>query len=223
MAEFVDLQPGMRLMVPSPDGVSAGYYRSTVRRIDRRGLLVDVPRLNGEDLPLTAGQSIVMFAQVHGRMYEFKSRVREVQFQLLLDEPAEAKRTERRAFFRLLVSIRGRLTVLGAEDEAGEDEAAEIAREPMDVSVVDLSGGGARVRSEIQFPDGTALALELWIDGEPLLLAATVVRTSEIELARGGARFEAHCMFTDVRAADQDRIVRFVFQKQREFSQRGVA
>lgn len=201
-------------MVPSPEGAIAGYFSSTVRRIDRRGLLIDIPRLDGEDMHLKSGQHLSMYVQIHGRLYEFDSRVRSAELQILLDEPGAAKKTERRSFYRLMLSIPAVMTI-----EQGDDD------EPLseEVTILDLSGGGTRVRTGAELAIGTELELQFPTDQRSLRLQAEVIRSSAVETARGSLRHEAHCMFTDIQRADQDEIVRFVFQKQREFSQRGVA
>lgn len=224
MADFVELQPGMRVMVPSPEGAIAGYFSSTVRRIDRRGLLIDIPRLDGEDLFLKPGQQLKMFVQIHGRLYEFESRVRSADLQVLLEEPGAAKKTERRSFYRLMLSIPAVITIEQPHRE-GADEGDEEDDEPLteEVTILDLSGGGARMRTDTELAVGTQFELKFPTDRRSLRLTAEVVRVTATETARGGTRHEAHCMFTDIVRGDQDEIVRFVFQKQREFSQRGVA
>lgn len=209
----------MRVMIQSPDGALAGYFSSAVRRIDKRGLLIDVPRMDGEDLELKSGQQITMHVQLHGQLFQFESRVKAVDLQVLLEEPGSAKRTERRSFYRLMLSIPARTTVL-LDRELEEDEAPPEAEE---VTVLDISGGGARVRTGSEVPVGTRLLLEFATDRRELKLEAAVVRTTANELGRGGMRYDAHLAFNDVQRADQDEVVRFVFQKQREFSQRGVA
>lgn len=214
MPDFVELQPGMRVMVPSPEGAIAGYFSSTVRRIDRRGVLIDVPRLDGKDMHVRAGETLAMFVQIHGRLYEFSSRVRSSELQILLEEPSAAKKTERRSFYRLMLSIEAVMTIEQGEDEEPLTEA---------VSVLDLSGGGARIHTSGELESGTKLELQFATDRRQLRLPAEVVRTSATETGRGSMHYEAHCMFTDIKRGDQDEVVRFVFQKQREFSQRGVA
>ena len=213
-------------MVPSPEGAIAGYFSSTVRRIDRRGLLIDIPRLDGEDLAVQSGQTLSMYVQIHGRMYEFESRVRSAELQILLDEPGAAKKTERRSFYRLMLSIPALMTIEPTSRPAddGEDEALEQP-EPLteEVSILDVSGGGVRIRTSAELAIGTQLHLEFATDRRPLRLKAEVIRSTATETGRGGVRHEAHCMFTEIQRGEQDEIVRFIFQKQREFSQRGVA
>ena len=212
MPDVVELRPGMRLMVPSSSGALTGYFGSSIRRIDKNGLLIDTPRLEGQELALEAGQRLTMFLPLHGRMYEFDTRVRRADLQVLLDEPDEVKHTERRAFYRLTLTVPCLMTI----ETPDEDEP-----EPQETTILDLSGGGVRMRTDQELTPGARLALEFVLDGVPLTLAAEAVSASR--LGGRSSRSEAHCTFTSISRADQDLIVRFIFQKQREFSQKGVA
>jgi c-di-GMP-binding flagellar brake protein YcgR len=224
VADYVELKPGMRVLVPPPGGALGIYYNSAVRRLDKRGLLIDIPRLDGDDLPIEPGQTLQMYIQLHGRLYEFESRVRHVDLQVLLDEPSQAKRTERRGFYRLMVSIPARAIFSPPSPPVDADPSAPTPEpETMDVVLQDVSGGGARVRVDRPLEPGTTFDIEFPIGSSTLRLHAEVIRPEAIELGRGGYRYEAHCMFTEIRRGDQDRLVKFVFQKQRELSQRGVA
>lgn len=215
MAEYVELRPGMRLLIPSPQGVLAGYFSTAVRRVDQRGVLLDIPRQDGTDLMLEVGQPITLFAQLHGRMYEFETRVIQADLQVLVARPGEAKRTERRAFYRLMITMPCRIHLRPlTRDEADQGWHA--------ASMLDLSGGGARIRFDQRPQPGQPFDIEFELDGRRFEFAAEVTGVEEIDSARG-LRFEAHCMFTSIERRDQDAIVKFVFQKQREFSQKGVA
>jgi c-di-GMP-binding flagellar brake protein YcgR len=212
MADAVELRPGMRLMVASSSGALTGYFGSSIRQIDKNGLLIDTPRLDGEELALAAGQRLTMFLALHGRMYQFDTRVRRADLQVLLDEPDEVKRTERRAFYRLTLTVPCQMTIETPEDDEPE---------PQETTILDLSGGGVRMRTDQELAPGARLHLEFLLDGAPIALAAEVISSSR--LGGRSSRSEAHCTFTSISRADQDLIVRFIFQKQREFSQKGVA
>lgn len=219
----------MRLSIPAPDGALSANFDSTVRRIDRRGLLMDVPRRGDEDLTLNAGDEVTLFTQVHGRMFHLETRVIEADLQVLLEEPQEAKRTERREFYRLMTSIESSLVELlpvelpsAERDGVGESLAPDELPEPelIEAVIVDLSGGGVRLRTSKALEPGRLLRLTFEPDGEPMTVVAEVVRSIPAETRRRAA---LQCRFKDIARRDQDRLVRFIFEKQREYSKRGVA
>jgi len=203
----------MRLSFPDPDDSLGSYYTSTVRRIDGRGVLIDVPRHEDRDLMLTNGSEVVLFSQYHGRTYRYTARVLEAGLQVLLEEPSEAKKMERRAFYRLLITIPVVQAELIEEEGAGE---------PIEATIVDLSGGGVRLRVDRTLSAGTRLELVFDLRDRRLRLEAEIIHLAELERARG-TRYEAQCRFLEISKIDQDTIVRFIFEKQREFSQKGVA
>ena len=204
----------MRLSVPDPDDSLHSYYTSTVRRVDQRGVLIDPPRVDGDELSLAAGEELVLFTQYHGRTYRFATKVLEGGLQVLVEEPSEAKRMERRSFYRLLITI----PLVSAEVimESG-------AREPVKATIVDISGGGVRLRTDADLPEGTRLRLVFLLNGQELRAEAKSVHRSTVEGRGRSVRHELQCAFVDLSRAAQDLIVRFIFEKQREYSQRGVA
>lgn len=214
MSEFVELRRGMRLSIPDPGDALHSYYTSTVRRVDRRGVLIDVPRVDGDELSLTVGEDVLLFTQYHGRTYQFTTKVLESGLQLLVDHPGEANRMERRSFYRLLITI----PVVSAEviHETGSPEEVEAM-------IVDISGGGVRLRIDHDLPEGTVLGLVIVLGDQRLRLDARIVHRSTVGGRGRSVRHESQCEFVDISRADQDRIVRFIFEKQREYSQKGVA
>jgi c-di-GMP-binding flagellar brake protein YcgR len=219
----------MRLSIAAPDGALSANFSSTVRRVDERGLLIDLPHRAEEDLLLHAGDEVSLFVQVHGRMFQLETRVIAADFQVLLEGPREAEQTERRQFYRLLTSIDPLLvellpveeprTVPEQVSESGESE--EQQKPPvLEAIIVDLSGGGVRLRMSQELAVGQRLRLTFEPDGEPMTVVAEVVRTVPAEPRR---RAVVQCRFEDISRRDQERIIRFIFEKQREYSQRGVA
>lgn len=197
--------------------------------MDDRGLLMDVPRRADEDLLMQVGDEVRLFVQVHGRMFQLETRVLEADFQVLLEEPREAAQTERREFYRLLTSMQPLVVELLPVEEptvapttAGAPAAADDATEPvlLEAVIADLSGGGVRLRMSEELEVGRRLRLSFEPDGEPMTVVAEVVRTVPAELRR---RAVVQCRFEQITRRDQERIIRFIFEKQREHSQRGVA
>lgn len=219
----------MRLSIAARDGAASASFSSTIRRVDERGVLIDLPHRAEEDLLLHSGDQVSLSVQVHGRMFHLEARVLEAEFQVLLEEPQEARQAERREFFRLLTSVEPLLvelfpleepeTVASEESEPGASEEREQPSE-LEAAIVDLSGGGVRLRLSQEVAVGRWLRLTFEPDGEPMTVVAEVVRVVPAETRR---RAVVQCRFDGISRRDQERVIRFIFEKQREYSQRGVA
>ena len=204
----------MRLSIPHPGEALHSYYTSAVRRVDGRGVLIDRPVVEGDELSLVVGEELVLFTQYHNRTFRFVTKVLESDLQVLLEQPSEAKRMERRSFYRLLITIP--LVSAEVKPERGVGE-------PVEARIVDISGGGVRLRIDRSLPEGTRLSLVFVLSGERLRVDVEIVHGSTLDRAGASARYEAQCEFVDISMAEQDLIVRFIFEKQREFSSKGVA
>jgi hypothetical protein len=72
---------------------------------------------------------------------------------------------------------------------------------------LNVSGGGALIQDPVGLPMGAVVTLELHLDGPPVIARGRVVR----ETAGGAKGIE----LDEIRESDQDRIVRFVTNRQR--------
>lgn len=81
---------------------------------------------------------------------------------------------------------------------------------PLDVTVVDLSAGGARVSAAEELEPGTGLLLPLAIGRAPMTVLATVLRSEPLRTS-----FLHGCRFDDIREREMDEIFAFVMAEQR--------
>lgn len=98
-------------------------------------------------------------------------------------------------------------------DNIGRKEYGHHAR------VVDLSESGLRLISPIRLHQGAIVEIGLGLPGQTyrtLDIAAQAIWSEESRDARGGQTFTVGLTFVDILPQDQDVIVHYIFQKQRE-------
>jgi len=203
-ARFVRIQVGDR----EPVTVRTLQECSQDARLVLAGSVLDDGVRPGDELRFEVGQDegIYAFEAVLGaRRFRPDGPLGPSQTTLVLDSPTPVKVYNQRRGYRAGVSLAATARVPGPSDR--------VALSPRTRLVVDdLSIGGCRAVSETPLPAGQTV--ELWIDlGDSGVRAlATVLRTQPTDPPGNtahGLRFE------QLSAADEDRVHRFVLDRQR--------
>lgn len=100
------------------------------------------------------------------------------------------------------------------EHEAGQDSWKKGM-------ALDLSGGGMNISLDKPLEENQHILIQLNTDGLELDVKGQIVR-SYTEVVLGRVSHRAGVCFVDLAEADRDRIIGFVFKKQRDMRQKGV-
>jgi c-di-GMP-binding flagellar brake protein YcgR len=183
------------------------------------GLTVGMPLRTGMVVLIPVGASVNVVVRRPDAAYALPTRVaahRHSPLPLLdLTPTGPARRLQRRTYVRLpLLLTPTRLTLLAADGAAAAPVAAVI---------VDLSGGGVRLRGRQPFVVGQRLRLEAALPepGGALAVTLAVVRIDAVPAERGVVH-EAGCCFLDLTERERDRLVRFVLQRQAQQARNGA-
>lgn len=214
------LVPGLPLRLEVSVGDHVECYATRVEEMHEDALSVLVPmvRLRTRSLPV----GTVIHAE-----YLFRSRrcrfVTEVAahsadgLHEILHLPASIETIERREYFRLKTALHPESVyrlVIDVEREPGEDCDLD------DCTIVDLSEGGVCLSSRAGVSDGERLGIQFQLPRIGVINARLRVLRAD-EPARGQLNRRVHCMFTDIRLADRDRIARYLMRRQLEMRRRG--
>lgn len=216
---YVVLAPGLRLTVQGPARAGrSGTYEAVIRYVSELLLRIDHPRRGDVDLEVRVGERLDCTTLLHGRIHAFDAVVRAIDegaSSLILEPPSEVRRIERRRYYRLPVTIVPRHAALLDEDDE------EVQR--IDARLLDISGGGAQVRSRQPLATGARVKLVFALDGEsdPLEVYATVLAAEQPD-PRSTAT-HAHARFDGLGRRTEERIVRFIYKQQVLLSQRRAA
>jgi c-di-GMP-binding flagellar brake protein YcgR len=217
MPDFVDLQPGTRLKVSPPGDPFGASYEAPVRAALPTTLRLGMPRRDTEVLEVAPGDQLTMFTTVHGTVFRFQATVRLVEPEndsFFIETPREAERSERREFYRLVTRIEPRLAV------RLDDSGAEA--QPVQVVILDLSGGGVMLQSREFVPAESRLRLVFELAGDPFDMDIVASVLSCNRPASGAQQYRLHCRFLEPERAEVERLVRFVYRQQAELRRKGV-
>ncbi len=216
---FVTLPKGLRVRLGLP--ASGEPLPGVVRAIgtDRLTLgLLDLP----PGTEALKGARATIEARIHGRMYELEAAILDFETAppaLVVSLPSEARQSQRRNFYRLNVSVPVRASWREPGGEA-EDEAQ--VHQLSGALLLDLSGGGAQLRTREPVPINAILNLEFTLErGEATLQVAGRALTCRAEERTHAYRINTE--FVGIARRTQEAIVRFIYQQQTRLSRRRSA
>ena len=216
MSQFVDLRPGQRVHVLRNGDHAQHTHVSTIRQVTDDAVRLDTPRRNGKALAAGEDEALKLFIELHGRMYTFNSRVRALPDgganELVIDLPRAVQRTERREFFRLNTMISPRYAALTTGDG---DELERI-----EATILDISGGGVRLRTHVALDGGALLRLIFPLGDDSDVDLTIEVLHSGADGRRGSYR--VHGRYVDCPRATEEQIVRHIFSEQVQMLQKGA-
>jgi len=232
---------GDDLKIKVLDGKYAGTYTSRVLDMGPERLIISPLGKGSRTLVVESGTGLSVALVKKNAQYQFKSEVVApfggVPRGLVISAPGGLARRQRRGHVRLEVSVPVRYYVRhGAahrrssgkpleghgEGKAGSVRHLTLIPSSYECRVRDLSGGGILLATREPFEDGTMLDLELEItEDEPLRVTGEVVRCEETS-DEGCFGHLVGVKFVGIQERDRDRIVRFVFARQRWLRQRGL-
>ena len=214
------LVPGVPLRLEVSVGDHVESYATRVEEIGAATISVLVPMARMRSRRLSTGTLVPAEYIFRNRRCRFVTEVAGHSadgLHELLHLPPDIDTLERRQHFRLQTALRPHSLfrlVVGPDDTPAEDASLE------DCTIVDLSEGGICLSSRVLLQDGERLGIVLPLPGVGEINARLRVLSVD-EPQRGKLNRRAHCIFTDIRLSDRDRIARYLMRRQLEMRRRG--
>lgn len=180
-------------------------YKSLVTDIDDDSIKINVPVCEGEYLVLYSGQLIEINMYLDsGKCYNFNARVlskgKEGNIPYYkLSEPFNIRRIQRRDNFR--VSVMKNVTYRNISQSDNSTPYIEAV-------MIDLSGGGAKLKIDEKVNMHDRLAIKMVIKGIDILVEGEVIR---IEKSDDKQKL-CGVKFLDISQANTDRIIEELFE-----------
>lgn len=184
-------------------------------------LVVGTPMKQREYIDLPNGTKVLLAVSRRNNPYFFETNVvgtewNEGQQMTVLRRPAD------NAGVALRQHVRVPVTIADAQFwwEQGDGKYGPVVKGQL----VDLSAGGMQVTSKEGLPAGTKVLARFTLSREfgHLMVDAMVLRDLERVSDVGVRSHRSHCQFQELNDKDRDKLIKFVFQRERELRQKGV-
>lgn len=199
-----------KLLVEVRVGNFPGIYDSRIEDIKDGKIYISMPTEKGRPIPLIPNTRLhISYVMDTGR-FSFKTmvetRVMTPLPNLVVTYPDAVFREELRTYFRVQARIPIKILV------PVKDENGILVHKLFDAKVVDISGGGARMFSDVQVYRGDSLDIFLMGAIDKLdQIKCEIMRARRME-----GNYEIGVKFLDLSATDRDKIIKYVFRRQIE-------
>lgn len=184
----------------------SGYYPCIVKKKTARELFMTAPVKMQKVIPIKVGESVTVYYWVGTKAYSFKSIVTAVQFRLHpsigVALPREIKQLKRRKYFRVQANISVTYTMV-------RDGSIYHTH------TLDISGGGVSIKSPIQLPKNEYLEMQLTIPQRGVVNIQGKVVRCEKKTGVKEQYFLVGVDFAVINERDRDRIISYLFERQR--------
>lgn len=197
-----------------------GTYSSRVEDMTDTSLTLALPSRARLFVPLTKGQTIIVSFWGDSVHYSSETRVLERRTKplpvVIVERPTNFKRHQRRNFVRF--DARLPLQFYRIQDREPPEESPEV----FTVETTDISGGGVSFLTSMRLEMKCRLQLELALPGDkPVKAIGSVVRV--VNNPRSvRKRYRVGVSFLVIEERDRDRIIKFIFARQRELRRKGL-
>lgn len=221
MSEWEDIKPAQRIELTATIGGTPTQFASIIEENTGDSLIIHMPSSEMADDRLIEGTVLEVTVHGEGNLYKFKTRIKErkmmgdMMLVLFRPGPGGVEKTKPRSYFRLNVTLPMQYRLM-------RDEVTPIS-EFKEGSILDISGGGCLFESKKNLDKGGTIEvnLELPTDTEPVNAVARVsfVKT---EKSTSGESHLAGAEFLMIEEKERDKIIRFIFDQQRDLVKKGI-
>lgn len=194
------------------------FYRAKVVEVHPDKLVITPPVKEGAPISLANGTSLKVTFTDNVAVYSFSteivSQTRNFPIKITLGRPFDTKRIQRRNFVRLDTRLKTHLTKLDRNFLPLDQVISAIT--------VDISGGG------MMFDCNTSLELgDLWealiyvSEDQSVKAVGRVIRCRENSI-KAKTLFSVGFEFTIIEELERDKIIKFIFNQQRELRRKGL-
>jgi c-di-GMP-binding flagellar brake protein YcgR len=196
-------------------------YPTRIEEVRGDYLVVGTPMLRREYVQLDPGQKVLLSVVRRNNPYFFETTISGTEWLdgqqvTLLRRPADNAGITLREHVRVPVTISdGQFWWEMSDRKFGPTVTGQL---------VDISAGGMQVVTKTGLPTDTRVLCRFTLSRQAghLMVDARVLRDYERTSDVGVTSHRAHCQFMDLPDKDRDRLIKFIFARERELRQKGV-
>ena len=191
------------------------YYKSDVQDITSEYIAISLPvNENGYATP-SIGRNIEVILYNDSCIYKFISKVIKRTFEdipmIYITISEEYKRIQRRKYVR--VSYVNYIKYMEVDEEFNPDKASkDISKDMTKCILLDLSGGGCKIKTVSKVEEGFTLGMIIPVEGEEIVAKGTVLRCIKDE----DGMYEIGIKFLNMRERIREKIISYTFKIMRQ-------
>lgn len=190
------------------------YFKSNIQDITEDYIAISIPINSGEYLPLSKGDIIEVLYYEEKNLYKFKSSVIGRKFEnipiLLILKPKEIKKIQRRKYVRVPLIRNVKYKNLKREPRINPSTIDES--EYTKAILVDLSGGGMRIKVPEEIKINDFIMVSLTVNKENILIVGKAKRIQKDDEGRTVCGLSFEFLDNSIR----EKVIKFTFQLMRE-------
>lgn len=194
--------------------VDEKYYNTNIQDLTEEYIAISIPINAGQYVPLSKGTIMDVIYYEEENLYKFKSSVIGRKFEnipiLLISKPKEIIKIQRRKYVRVPLLKAAKYVNLKNKPKTNpkDIEKSEYLR----AVLVDLSGGGMKVRVSEEIKMNDFILLDLVVNKEDILIVGQAKRIQRDD----EGRFVCGLSFEFLDSPTRERIIKYTFQLMRE-------
>lgn len=208
-----------QLVEISVDEINFEYkgLSSRVEEINNEHILLSAPTYRGEILPLRTGMRIKVSYVLNDCAYSFNTsivaRKKGPLPIIIINKPHKIIRVQRRHWVRVASTLDIEYSSISATPESNLTYTGKT---------IDISGGGVRFITKGALEPGEIINLKIYLPSRsPVITKARIIRILEKAKSEGESN-KAVLEYSDINENDRERIIKYVFEKQRELIKKGL-
>ncbi|CAG7841019.1 hypothetical protein CLOHAE12215_02443 [Clostridium haemolyticum] len=195
-------------------------YNSDIQDIKKDYVAISIPIKDSEYLPLRKKDTVDILYHDGNCMYSFSSIVAERTSSniplIWINSPKTYKKIQRRKFVRVSVLYKGKFAIVDRMFKETKENIKNVKF--MECNIVDLSGGGMRIRTNIEIEKESILIIILPMGNKSVFLKGEVKR-----IGKDNTNYKEYGIgFVDISARQQDEIIKYVFTIMRKQMRKGL-
>ena len=204
---------GLVLELDVAEGEYVGKYRTRIEEVGEKIIAVGAPIVDGEVVPLREGTKVKLIYWDEVSAYSFEGEIMQrvsVPIPMfILELPDSITKVQRRNFVRVPATYPFNFQILNQEG------LSDVYKGTM----IDLSGGGIRFLTEERMENKSLIYAQLNLPSGTL---ETPLRVCRVERTEDSKRYRVSTEFHELAERVRDRIIRCVFDIQRDLRKKGL-
>ncbi|MBW9154931.1 flagellar brake protein [Clostridium tagluense] len=194
--------------------VDERYYNTNIQDLTEEYIAISIPMSGGQYVPLSRGDIIDVIYYEDENLYKFKSSVIGRKIEnipiLLVSKPLEIEKIQRRKYVRISLINTAKYKNLKNQSKISPKTIDES--EYLKASIVDLSGGGMKVRVSEEIVKNDFILVNLTVNNEDIHIVGQAKRIQKDD----EGRFVCGLSFEFLDNLTRERIIKYIFQLMRE-------